>query len=67
MRIKKELLEQRLNKIRTTLDGEDFLNIEEISKNTKIPRSTIGRYIRNNLKDEVRIKSYGNVVLIKKK
>lgn len=67
MRIKKELLEQRLNKIRTTLNGEDFLSIEEVSKNTKIPRSTISRYIYNNLKDEVQIRSYGNIVLIKKK
>lgn len=67
MRIKKDVLKERLNKIRTTLSGKDFVNIEELSRLTGIPRSSVSRYLYNNLKKELIIKSYGNIVLIRKK
>jgi DeoR/GlpR family transcriptional regulator of sugar metabolism len=67
MRIKENILKERLNKIRTTLNGKNFVSIEELSRLTGIPRSTVSRYVYGNLKKEVEIKSYGNIVLIKKK
>jgi|YelNatPaOPRAMG01_1025707.scaffolds.fasta_scaffold48419_3 DeoR/GlpR family transcriptional regulator of sugar metabolism len=67
MRLKKNELEERLNRIRSVLKRKEFLNIEELSKLTNIPRSTVSRYIYKELRNEVEIKSYGNVVLIRKK
>jgi len=67
MRLKESMLKERLNKIRTTLSGKDFVSIEELSKLTGISRSSVSRYVYNDLKKEVEIKSYGNIVLIKKK
>lgn len=64
--MKKMDREKRLNKIRMTLKGKDFLSIEELSKLTGIPRSSVGRYVYQNLKKEIEIRSYGNIVIIKK-
>jgi hypothetical protein len=61
------MLKERLNKLRTTLRGKNFVSIEELSRLSGFPRSSVSRYVYGNLKKELEIKSYGNIVLIKKK
>lgn len=67
MRLKENVLKDRLNKIRTVLSGKDFVSIEELSRLSGIPRSSVSRYVYYELKKEIEIKSYGNIVLIKEK
>lgn len=67
MRLKENMLKERLNKIRTSISSKDYVSIEELSRLTGISRSSVSRYIYGHLKKEVEIKSYGNIVLIKKK
>jgi len=67
MRLKENILKERLNKIRTSIRSKDYVSIEDLSRLTGISRSSVSRYVYNQLKKELEIKSYGNIVLIKKK